>query len=126
MKKTILYIFLATILFYVFLGIIGYRLPFPIPKEELLGKTKIEILDIIFEKSEIRAIDKYQIGIPHRSFYFDTKKEALQSKQLMESNSWECFFTRTLFKFNGETRFYEIEFKDGISKNVKISSYSEF
>lgn len=126
MKKTILYIFLATILFYVFLGIIGYRLPFPIPKEELLGKTKIEILDIIFEKSEIRAIDKYQIGIPHRSFYFDTKKEALQSKQLMESNSWECFFTRTLFKFNGETRFYEIEFKNGVSQNIKECTISEF
>ena len=93
MKKIILYIFLGVILFYIFFGIHGHRLPFPIPKEELLGKTKTEILDIIFEKSEKCVLDKYQIGIKGGFLYFDTKQEALKSQKLLENNIWECFYT---------------------------------
>ena len=116
---------------FILLGMNGCKSDFPVLESELLDKTKVQIINIIFAKSEKNSFGKYQISInsengSHQMLFFDSKKEAIESQKLLLSDQWGCFYLDSHFKINGEVRYYKINFEKNKSVKVQICKYSEF
>ena len=114
-----------------FLAIKACKPDFPISEPELLNKTKAQIVNIVFEKSEKNSFGKYQIAAisesgSHQMLFFDSEEEALKSQKLMSSNIWGCFFAEVPFKIDGETLYYKITFENDESAKIQACKYSEF
>lgn len=136
MKKKILKItasvFLILFGVWCYLAFIGIENKLPISEGELMGKTKIEVLELEFERSP-RVFNEKKINVAIftkngalHNFYFLNLGEALSKKEFMESSNWCICLKQDPFRINGVTNYLRIDFEDGKVVNVKKSGYSEF
>lgn len=85
---------------------------------QLLGKTKTEVLELAFnhfqrtKRGEINIMIETPIGKNH-NFYYKNITEALNDEQLMRAERWELFVEKqTTFFISCKEVYIELFFKD--------------
>jgi hypothetical protein len=70
-----------------------------IARERFIGKSKAEVLDIIFKENPPRVLEnevniatmaaRSGKGMNYQNYYYKTKEDALADKKLMDANIWD-------------------------------------
>ncbi len=86
--------------------------------DRLLGKTRIEVLELAFNHfrkspgKEINIMIETSLGKNH-NFYYENITEALNDERLMQAERWELFAARkTSFSVFCQEIYIELFFKD--------------
>lgn len=131
--KTISALLLILLCAWIYLAFVGGGNKLPISADEIIGKDKMEILQIAFEKSPVAygSKDGILVGIVHangsgETFNFKTIEEAKNKSKFMESKNWRICYKKAPFRANGLVNFWVVEFENGEAKDVRFDGYSEF
>ncbi len=99
-----------------------------ITEDELIGKTKEEVLQIAFEKTEYR--DEINLGTENKTgslenFYFKTIEEARNRNKFYDSNSWIIWSKLSSAPIFARRCFLVIKFEDKKVLSVKKMTVSD-
>ncbi len=101
-----------------------------ISDSELSGKSREEIVKILFEKSERTKTGEARIAVitpkgGMDSHYFAKPSDLENSADIMRAPVWRCFFHKHFFSLSGKVSYREIEFKDGKAASAKLKHYND-
>lgn len=110
------------------LAVVALLLPdAQISPSELLGRSKEEVICLLFEKSEKTKGGEVRIAIakPNNAIsnhYFKKPLDAKNNASVMGENVWLCFFAKGFFKI--KTSFYKIKFTNGRAGSAELKSHN--
>lgn len=113
-----------------FLILVGCDNKFPIKPDLLIGKSKREVIALSMEFAERNNSNKVNFAAQNEyghfeNYYYSSKSQAEQDKNLLRENVWRVFFTKQNTLFGYHRKFIQITFKNGYVYKFEINTISD-